>query len=314
MTLVFRDMVKPAARVWEELSKAVIGKEEVKFLLLVALICRGHVLIEGLPGSGKTTLAKSFAKIIGGDFKRIQFTPDMLPSDVTGFYIHNPQGGSHFVPGPIFANVVLADELNRTTPRTQSGLLEAMQEQQVTIEGVTHPLPRPFMVIASQIPHGAQGTYPLTEVQSDRFMFRAGSQYPPREVEEQVIKNIDYLDEPNLASVIDPEEIKGLQEDAKKVHVSQGVADYILDLVNATRRDRDVFIGPSPRASISLYKGARAAALLQMRDFVLPDDVKELAPAVLGHRIFVKPEAQMEDITPDLVISKALQEVPVPKD
>ncbi len=314
MTLNVQSMIGPATRIWEEMSKVVIGKEDVKFLLLVSLLCRGHILIEGLPGSGKTTMAKTFARIIGGDFKRIQFTPDMLPADVTGFYLYAPTGTSRFVPGPIFANVVLADELNRTTPRTQAGLLEAMQERQVTIEGETHPLPSPFMVIASQVPYGSQGTFPLTEVQNDRFMFRAWSDYPGQANEEKVLTQIDYLDEPDVASVVDSREIKGLQDTVKGVHVSEKVKNYIVQLVERTRGDRDVLIGPSPRASIGLYKGARASAFLQLRDYVLPDDIKHLARAVLGHRIVVRPEAEMDDITPDKVVDKVLQEVPVPKE
>lgn len=313
MSLDAKAMIGPATRIWNEVSKVIVGKDDIKFILLVALLCRGHVLIEGLPGSAKTTLAKTFAKVIGGDFKRIQFTPDMLPSDVTGFYMYTPDGNSRFIPGPIFGNVVVADELNRATPRTQAGLLEAMQEGQVTIEGNTHPLPRPFMVIASQVPYGAEGTYPLTEVQNDRFMFRGRSEYQGKDVEVQVIEKIDYLEEPDIEAVAGSEEIRSLQQEVKKIHVSEKVRDYIVTLVDYVRRDRDVLIGPSPRASIALYKGARTAAFLQVRDFVLPDDVKMLVPVVMGHRIRLKPEAEMEDVTPDRIIERMLGEVPVPK-
>ena len=313
MSLDVKAMIEPATRIWKEVSKVIVGKDDIKFLLLVALLCRGHVLIEGLPGTAKTTLAKTFARVIAGDFKRIQFTPDMLPSDVTGFYMYTPDGNSRFIPGPIFGNVIVADELNRATPRTQAGLLEAMQERQVTIEGKTHPLPAPFMVIASQMPYGAEGTYPLTEVQNDRFMFRGRSEYQGKEVEVQVIEKIDYLEEPDIEAVAGSEEIRSLQQAVKKIHVSEKVRDYIVTLVDYVRRDRDILIGPSPRASIALYKGARVAAFLQVRDFVLPDDVKMLVPAVMGHRIRLKPEAEMEDVTPERIIERMLQEVPVPK-
>ena len=313
MALDMKSMIGPATIIWKEVSKVVIGKDDTKFILLVALLCRGHVLIEGLPGSGKTTLAKTFAGVLGGEFKRIQFTPDMLASDVTGFYIYTPDGESRFIPGPIFGNVVLADELNRTTPRTQAGLLEAMQEGQVTIEGIAHPLPNPFMVIASQVPYGAEGTYPLTEVQSDRFMFRSSSRYQSKEEEGEVIRNIDFLDEPNVEKVVDTDEIFGLQRAVKDVHISENIMDYIVSLVDRLRNDPDVLTGPSPRASIALYKGGRASAFLQLRDYVVPDDIKFLATAVLEHRLRLTPEAEMEDQLPGMVIERVLEEIPVPK-
>ena len=313
MALDVKAMIAPATRIWNEVSKVVIGKDEIKWILVVALLCRGHVLIEGLAGSAKTTLAKTFARVIGGEFKRIQFTPDMLPADVTGFYIYTPDGGSRFVPGPIFGNLILADELNRTTPRTQVGLLEAMQENQVTIEGTTHALPNPFMVIASQVPYGAEGTYPLTSVQADRFMFRAWSGYPEKEVEEQVIERIDFLEQPDVEKVVEVEEVWSLQEAVKGIHVSEKLREYIVALVERTRRDPDVMVGPSPRASIALFKGARAGAFLQVRDFVIPDDVKMLVPVVMEHRMRLRPEAEMEDSTPGKVIERVLEEVPTPK-
>lgn len=303
-----------AGKILGEVSKVVIGKEEVKEILLVALLCRGHVLIEGLPGSAKTTLAKTFAKVISGKFKRIQFTPDMLPADITGFYIYTRDGGSRFVSGPIFGNVVLADELNRTTPRTQAAMLEAMEEKQVTIDGNTHLLPAPFMIIASQVPYGAEGTYPLTEVQTDRFMFRAGSEYLSKEVEAQIIEKIDYLEEPDIRPLVSFGEISRLQQAAQKIHVSEKVRDYIVTLVDCVRQDPDVSSPPSTRASIALYKGARALALLQERDFTIPDDVKKLAYPVMEHRIRLKPEAEMEDLTSRTVIARALEEVTIPKE
>lgn len=303
-----------AGKILSEVSKVVIGKDDIKDILLVALLCRRHVLIEGLPGTAKTTLAKTFAKVIGGEFKRIQFTPDMLPSDITGFYIYTPDGNSRFVPGPIFGDVVLADELNRTTPRTQAAMLEAMQERQVTIDGNTHLLPAGFMVIASQVPYGAEGTYPLTEVQTDRFMFRAWSEYESKEVEARIIERIDYLDEPDVKPVVSNEEISGLQQAVKNVHVSEKIIDYIVTLIDHIRQNPDISAAPSTRASIALYKGARALALLQERDFVIPDDVKRLTSPALEHRIRLKPEAEMEDIAPETIIARALEEVAIPKE
>jgi MoxR-like ATPase len=300
-------------KILDEISKVVVGKQDIKEMLLVALLSEGHLLIEGFPGTAKTLIAKTFAQVIAGEFKRIQFTPDMLPADVTGFNVYSPDGRSRFVAGPLFANVVLADELNRTTPRTQAALIEAMQEKQVTIEGATHPLSSPFMVIASQLPYGSEGTYPLTEVQSDRFMFRVWSGYLSKEEEQQVISNVDYIEEPNLKAVASLDNIVELQASIKKVHVSNEVGAYIVDLVGGVRADPDVVSGPSTRATVALFKGSRVLAYLAGRDFVLPDDVKNLALPVLVHRIRVKPEAEMEDVTPQAVVDRVLGSVPVPK-
>ncbi len=280
---------------------------------MVALIAGGHVLIEGLPGTAKTRLAEAFARAIGGKFKRIQLTPDIMPADITGFYLYGPEGAPRFIQGPLFANVVLADELNRTTPRTQSALLEAMAEGQVSVEGTTHPLPTPFTVIATQVGSGAEGTYPLTDVQVDRFMLRALSGYPGRDEEKQVVSRIDYLENPPLSQVADGARIQQIQQLAREVHVSEIVLEYILDLVEALRRDPDVSQGPSSRGSISLYKCSRARALLQGRDFVIPDDVKHLAKLVFGHRVRMKPEAEMEAIDAGTVLDRVLSQIAVPK-
>lgn len=301
------------ARIIEEVSRVIIGKQELKEALLVALLAGGHVLIEGLPGTAKTKLAESFATAIGGKFKRVQLTPDMMPTDITGFYIYSNDGSSRFVPGPIFGNVVLADELNRTTPKTQSALLEAMGEGQVTIEGVTHELPRPFMVIATQLEAGAEGTYPLTDVQVDRFLVRDLSRYPTRDEEKLVLNRIDYLDQPSLSPVADALDIERLQKLTREVHVSGAVLEYMLDLVDALRRDPDISQGPGPRGSIALYKCCRARALLEARDFVIPDDVKHMGKLSLGHRLHIKAEAEMDGITPALVLEKALSQVAVPR-
>jgi len=308
-----KNLMAVPRKILDEVSKVVVGKEDVKEILLIALLSEGHVLIEGMSGTAKTLLARTFAQVIGGEFKRIQFTPDMLPADVTGFYMYTPSGESRFIPGPVFVNVLLTDELNRATPRIQAALIEAMQERQVTIEGKTHPLPKPFIVIASQMPYGATGTYPLAEVQVDRFMFRAWSEYPTREEEEEVIGKIDYIEEPDISVVARLEDVLGLQRLVKKVYVSEKVRRYIVDLVTHVRRDPDVLIGPSPRASIALYKGSRALAFLQQRDYVIPDDVKKLAFQALEHRIRVKPEAEIEDVTPKAIVERTLKETPVPK-
>ena len=296
-----------------EVSKVVIGKEQLKEMLLVALIAGGHVLIEGPPGSAKTTLANSFARAIGGTFKRVQLTPDMMPSDITGFYLYSTAGTSSFVPGPIFANIVLADELNRTTPRTQAALLEAMQEYQVTIERETFPLEQPYMVIATQLQSGGEGTYPLTDVQVDRFMLRIFSDYSSLEEEEMVLNNIDSIDRHHIQPITTPLEIRSIQAKAKQVHVSPLVNKYIVAIVNSLRNDPDMLSGCSTRASIALFKCARVLALFDGRDFVIPDDVKRLIYPALEHRIKVKPEAEMDDVTPRMLLDRTLEKIPVPK-
>lgn len=299
-------------KILNEMSKVVVGKTDIKELLLVALLSEGHILIEGYAGTAKTLLAKTFAQVIAGEFKRIQFTPDMLPADVTGFNVYSPDGRSRFVAGPLFGNIVLADELNRTTPRTQAALIEAMQEKQVTIEGATHPLSDVFMVIGSQLPYGSEGTYPLTEVQSDRFMFRAWSEYLGGQDEQQVLSMVDYIENPDISMVARLPEIVELQGRVKKIHVSDQIQQYIVALIQALRGDPDVVGGPSTRASVALLKGSRALAFLRGRDYVLPDDVKELAIPALIHRVRLKPEAEMENVTPQMVVLRALQAVPAP--
>lgn len=299
-------------RILNEISKVVVAKNEIKEMLLVALFSGGHILIEGLPGTAKTLLAKTFAQVIGGEFKRVQFTPDMLPADITGFYLYTPEGKSRFISGPLWGNVILADELNRTTPRTQAALIEAMQEKQVTIEGITHRLPEPFMIIASQLPYGSEGTYPLTEVQVDRFMFRVWSDYLSKEGETEVISRLDYIEKPDVKPVATLKEIVELQQAIKKIHVAEAVKDYMVSLVRAARQDPDTLMGPSTRASVAFYKGSRTMAFLQGRDYVIPDDVKKLARSVLEHRLRIKPEAEMEDVTAKAVVERTLTEVPVP--
>lgn len=296
-----------------EISRVVIGKENIKEGLMLALLAGGHILIEGYPGTAKTKLAKTFVDVIGGHFQRIQFTPDMMPADVTGFYIYSPNGESRFVQGPLFANIILADELNRTTPRTQAALLEAMQEHQVTIETTTYPLYEPFMVIATQVEAGGEGTYPLTDVQIDRFLLRISSVYSSKEEEKRIISNIDQIDEPDIHPVISLEDIIALQKQVKEVHVSPDIIEYITSITDFLRHDTDVLSGPSIRSSIALFKCARVYALLDGRDYVIPDDIKHLILPTNEHRIRIKPESEMDDITPKAVLKRAVDSIPVPK-
>ncbi|MFC1898813.1 AAA family ATPase [Chloroflexota bacterium] len=300
-------------RILGEIAKVVIGKDKIKETLFLALVAGGHVLIEGAPGSAKTKLARTFAEVIGGKFKRIQFTPDMMPADITGFYMYTPIGSSNFIEGPIFANILLADELNRTSPRTQSALLEGMQEYQVTIEKNTYPLVKPFMVIATQVQSGGEGTYPLTDVQVDRFLLRILSEYPSKEEEKQIVGNIDQIDNPDINVVTKPEEILEMQELVKEVHVSEDILEYTVSIVNRLRNDPDILSGPSTRSSIALYKCSRVLASIDGRDFVIPDDIKYLVLPALEHRFRLKPEAEMDDITPRIILDRVLEEIPVPK-
>lgn len=295
------------------MSQTIIGKEDIKRALIIALLAEGHVLIEGLPGSAKTSLAKTFAVLIGGEFKRIQFTPDMMPADITGFYLYSPDGTSRYVKGPILANIVLADELNRTTPRTQSALLQAMAEHEVTVERETFSLPDPFMVIATQVEAGGEGTYPLTDVQIDRFLLRVLSDYATKEEEKIILSSIDKIDAPDIKTVTTLDEIKELREGAKTVYVAPEIIEYVTSIIDSLRNEPDVESGPSTRATIALYKSARVMALLDDRNFVIPDDVKHMVFPAVEHRIRIKPESEMDEITPKMVLEKTLEKIPVPK-
>jgi MoxR-like ATPase len=295
-------------------ERVIVGKGREVHLVLVALLCRGHVLIEDVPGVGKTVLAKAIARSIGCTFKRIQFTPDLLPSDVTGVSVFNQQLGSfEFRPGPIIAQIVLADEINRATPKTQSALLEAMEESQVTVDGTTHTLPQPFVVLATENPIEYEGTFPLPEAQLDRFLVRLSLGYPGRASEIDILNRQQHshpLDA--LGQVIDVEHLLEAQSAVKRVHVDNLIKEYIVDLVEASRQHDDIYLGASPRGSIGLYNASRSWAALQGRDFVIPDDVKDLAEPTLAHRMIVSPAARMKGVDSRSVVRELLNVIPVP--
>lgn len=298
----------------ENVSKVVVGKAASLELLMVALLADGHVLIEDVPGLGKTLIAKSLAQTMGVVFKRVQFTPDLLPSDITGFNIYNQKTGSfHFQPGPVMANVLLADEINRTIPRTQSSLLESMEERQVTVDGQTYPLPRPFFVIATQNPIELEGTFPLPEAQLDRFLLRVHLGYPEGD-EEMTIMERFQKDDPLLAlkPVAKPDQIVQLQEARKAIRVSTPVRQYISSIAGATRSHEKVRFGASPRGSLGLMRAGQALAALRGRTYVLPDDIKHLAPAALAHRVILKDKERLKGLTPEVFLQELIDRIPVP--
>jgi MoxR-like ATPase len=303
-----------ARRIIDNIAKVIVGKTSVIEQALATLIAEGHILIEDVPGVGKTMLAKSVATSIGCSFKRIQFTPDLLPSDVTGISVYNQQKGEfEFREGPIMAEVVLADEINRATPKTQSALLEAMEEHQVTVDGVTHYLQSPFLVMATQNPIEYEGTFPLPEAQLDRFLMRISLGYPEFMEEMAIIEQQEQTHPiESLQPVATPEEVMSLQQAAKSIYVDQLVRQYIVSLTEATRRHREISLGASPRASLGLFRSARALALVRDRDYVIPDDIKQLAPSVIAHRLVLSPSARMRGVQSTDVVNDLLSNVPVP--
>jgi MoxR-like ATPase len=302
------------ARVTENVKRVIVSKDEVIELAMVALLCEGHVLIEDVPGIGKTTLAKSLARSLDCTFQRIQFTPDLLPSDVTGIYFFNQKAQEfQFRPGPVMSQILLADEINRATPRTQSALLEAMQERQITVDGETKPLPRPFLVLATQNPIELEGTFPLPEAQVDRFLLKIKIGYPTEEEENRILLRFEQ-DDPleDLQPVATASELLTLQAEVQRIRVERSVREYVVRVVRATREHPSVDLGVSPRGTLALYKTAQALAAIRGRDYVIPDDAKELAPYVLTHRILISPQTRLRGRTPEEVVMEVIDEVPVP--
>jgi MoxR-like ATPase len=307
------DLITLTQKVKSNISSVIVGKAESIDLLLVALICEGHVLIEDVPGVGKTMLARALAISLGGLFKRLQCTPDLLPNDITGVSIYNQADQDfHFRPGPLFVNILLADEINRATPRTQSALLEAMGERQVTVDGITYPLPKPFMVLATQNPVEYEGTFPLPEAQLDRFLLKVDLGYPTHEEEKQILYRLERQHPIEiLEPVVQPEDILKWTTQVWDVNVDLTIRDYIINLVNATRNHPDILLGGSPRGTLSLFKACQAFAAIHNRDHVLPDDVKYLAVPVLSHRLLLKPESELRGTTSVNIIERIIETTPL---
>jgi MoxR-like ATPase len=307
------DVQKFVSPLIENIEQVIVGKRQAIEFILVALLCEGHVLLEDVPGSGKTMLARAIAASLGIRFKRIQCTPDLLPNDITGVSIFNQKSGEfEFNPGPIFVNILLADEINRATPRTQSALLEAMQEQQVTVDGVTRDLPRPFLVLATQNPIEYEGTFPLPEAQLDRFLMRLSLGYPSHMEERQILTKL-WREHPitKIGKVVDGQELASLQKRVWDVNVDATLQDYIIALVAATRDHPDLSLGVSTRGSLALLKGAQSLAAIHGRDYVLPEDIKTLVPLTLAHRLILTPEAELRGRTAQLILEGVLEKTPL---
>jgi MoxR-like ATPase len=306
------DIQRFVAPMIENVEQVIVGKRQAIEYLLVALLCEGHVLLEDVPGSGKTMLARSIAASLGIQFKRIQCTPDLLPNDITGVSIFNQKSGEfEFRPGPIFVNILLADEINRATPRTQAALLEAMQEQQVTVDGITHDLPRPFLVLATQNPVEYEGTFPLPEAQLDRFLMRLSLGYPSRQDERRILTNL-WREHPitKLGRVVDGTDILSLQKRVWDVHVDDTLQEYVVVLAEGTRTHPDLALGVSPRGSLALLKAAQALAAIRGREYVVPEDIKTLVPLTMSHRLILKPEAELRGRTSLTILEDLLEKTP----
>jgi len=309
-----QDVQTIADKIIENVEQVIVGKHEAVQLTVIALLCQGHLLIEDVPGTGKTMLAKSVAKSLGCTFRRIQFTPDMLPSDVTGVSVFNQKTSEfEFRPGPVIAQIVLTDEINRATPKTQSALLEAMEERQITVDGVTYPMDQPFLVLATQNPIEYEGTFPLPEAQLDRFMMRINLGYPSTEDEITMLDRQQHAHPVDrIAQVVAAEELISAQNQIKDIYLDDLVKEYIVKLVKATRKHPDVYLGASPRGSIALYRTGQAQAAILGRDYVTPDDIKMLAMVALAHRLIISPSARIKNVDPRAVIQEILDSTPVP--
>ncbi len=303
-------------KISDHISQVIIGKEKVVQLITIGLFCQGHVLIEDVPGVGKTMLARSLARTVGCTFKRIQFTPDMLPSDITGVSIYNQQNQTfEYRAGPIMTQVLLADEINRATPKTQSALLEAMEERTVTVDGLTHPLPEPFLVLATQNPIEYEGTFPLPEAQLDRFLLKIQLGYPNAADEIKVLEK-QQIKHPieDLTPIISIETLAECQQKVKHIHVSDSIKQYVIDLIRATRQHEDIYLGASPRGSLGLFKTSQARAAILGRDYVIPDDIKTVFTAVVSHRIVVSPKGRISHLTPEQILLEILGSISIPGD
>lgn len=307
-------IAESATQLRENIQKVIVGKADIIDLALIAILCEGHLLLEDVPGTGKTTLAKTIAASLGCTFRRVQFTPDLLPSDLTGIYYFNQKAQEfEYRPGPVMAQILLADEINRATPRTQSALLEAMQERQVTVDIATHMLPRPFLVMATQNPIELEGTFPLPEAQLDRFLMKVTLGYPDEDSENEMLLRFERTDPlDTLESVVGPQDILRMQHEVRTVRVENSVRRYIVNVSRATRAHDDIMLGASPRATMALYRTCQARAAINDRDFVIPDDVKQMAPPVLTHRLVVNPQTRLRGRVPEDVVREIVDTVPVP--
>ena len=314
MTLDISKVQKFSSKIVDNLEKVIVGKHQTIEMVVIGLLSQGHLLIEDVPGVGKTMLARSLAKSLECSFRRIQFTPDMLPSDVTGVSMFNQISREfEFRPGPLISQIVLADEINRATPKTQAALLEGMEERQVTIDGVTHILPLPFMVLATQNPIEYEGTFPLPEAQLDRFLMRVSLGYPGVE-DEMNILGLQQIQHPieTLEPVTATEEVLEMQRAIKEVYVAEVIKRYIVELIRSTRESGDVYLGASPRGSLALFRAGQARAAIHGRDYVLPDDIKALAVSILTHRMVIDPAARLRNITPNIIVNEIIRALPVP--